>query len=76
DRVALSRRQRRLDLDSLVAGSLIVYPRYVDPLSGLPCPPEQAIDALLAWRQRPPEGRVRQATRRWALAWARRLRGR
>lgn len=76
DRVALPRRQRRLDLDSLVAAALILYPRYVDPASGLPCPPERAIDALLAWRERPPEGRARRAARRWLLGWARRLRGR
>jgi capsular polysaccharide export protein len=76
DRATLPRRQRRLDLDDLVAASLIVYPRYVDPASGLPCTPEQAIDALLAWRGRPPESRARRTARRWVLSWARRLRGR
>jgi capsular polysaccharide export protein len=76
DRVALPQRQCRLDLDSLVAASLILYPRYVDPASGLLCPPERAIDALLAWRERTPEGRARQRARRWVLGWARRLRGR
>jgi capsular polysaccharide export protein len=34
------RRQRRLSLDELVAGVLILYPRYLDPVTGLPCPPE------------------------------------
>jgi capsular polysaccharide export protein len=34
------RRGRRLTLDELVAGVLILYPRYLDPVTGLPCPPE------------------------------------
>lgn len=34
------RRGRRLALDELVAGVLILYPRYLDPVSSLPCPPE------------------------------------
>lgn len=34
------RRTRRLALDELVAGVLILYPRYLDPVTGLPCPPE------------------------------------
>jgi hypothetical protein len=29
-----------LSLDALVAGVLILYPRYLDPVTGLPCPPE------------------------------------
>lgn len=35
-----ARRTRRLSLDALVAGVLIGYPRYLDPVTGLPCPPE------------------------------------
>ncbi|MFS0851479.1 beta-3-deoxy-D-manno-oct-2-ulosonic acid transferase [Novosphingobium panipatense] len=34
------RRTRKLALDELVAGVLILYPRYLDPVTGLPCPPE------------------------------------
>ncbi len=34
------RRGRALTLDELVAGVLILYPRYLDPVTGLPCPPE------------------------------------
>lgn len=34
------RRGRALTLDQLVAAVLIVYPRYLDPATGLPCPPE------------------------------------
>lgn len=38
-----SRRGRSLSLDELVAGVLILYPRYLDPVTGLPCPPEVLI---------------------------------
>ena len=37
------RRGRRLDVDELAAGVLILYPRYLDPVTGLPCPPEVLI---------------------------------
>jgi capsular polysaccharide export protein len=45
DRVSLPRRTRRLSLDQLVAGALILYPSYVDPVTGLPCDAE-----TVAWR--------------------------
>jgi len=35
------RRGRQLSLDELVAGVLILYPRYLDPVTGLPCPPRR-----------------------------------
>jgi len=37
------RRGRKLDLDELIAGALIFYPRYYDPVSRLPCPVEVAL---------------------------------
>lgn len=40
------RRSRRLKLDELVAGALILYPRYLDPQHGLPCTPEQFIEQI------------------------------
>ena len=40
------RRTRRLTLDELVAGALILYPRYVDPVTSLPCPPEVVVRRL------------------------------
>jgi capsular polysaccharide export protein len=40
------RRGRGLDLDELVAGALILYPRYYDPVSRLPCPVEVAIERV------------------------------
>lgn len=40
------RRQARPGLDGLTHAVLIGYPRYFDPISGLPCPPEVALDRL------------------------------
>jgi len=37
------RRGRALTLDQLVATVLILYPRYLDPVTHLPCPPEVLI---------------------------------
>jgi capsular polysaccharide export protein len=37
------RRARSLSVDQLLAAVLIVYPRYLDPETGLPCPPEMLI---------------------------------
>ncbi|HUC11383.1 MAG TPA: hypothetical protein VL985_13290 [Stellaceae bacterium] len=39
-------RGRRLLLEELVAGALILYPRYLDPVTRLPCPPEIVIERL------------------------------
>ncbi len=50
DRLAFPRRTRRLSLDELVAGALITYPLYIDPKTGLPCPPEHLIEVLAAGR--------------------------
>lgn len=41
-----ARRTRRLALDALVAGVLILYPRYLDPVTGLPCPPEVLVGRM------------------------------
>ena len=41
-----SDRGRRLTLAELVAGVLILYPRYLDPLTRLPCGPEVVIERL------------------------------
>ena len=40
------RRGRQLTLDQLVAAVLILYPRYLDPVTGLPCPPEVLIQRM------------------------------
>jgi capsular polysaccharide export protein len=39
-------RTRRLTLEELVAGALILYPRYLDPVTRLPCKPELVIERL------------------------------
>ena len=36
----IARRTRNLSLTELVAGTLILYPRYLDPVTERPCPPE------------------------------------
>jgi capsular polysaccharide export protein len=46
-------RGRRLSLDELTAGALILYPRYLDPATRRPCEPETVIDHLVQrnlWR--------------------------
>lgn len=49
----VARRTRRLTLDELVAGTLILYPRYIDPVTQLPCPPEILLDRFAnGWRPR------------------------
>jgi capsular polysaccharide export protein len=48
DRDPPPRRGRALDLDALVAAALILYPRYLDPVTGLPCPPEVLLERLAA----------------------------
>lgn len=44
------RRSRRLSLDMLVAGALILYPIYISRTTGRLTTPERALDELLAWR--------------------------
>lgn len=41
-----ARRQARPSLAALVHAALIAYPRYLDPVSGLPCPPEVVVERL------------------------------
>lgn len=43
-----ARRSAKRSLDELVAATLIVYPRYVDPVTNLPCSPEVLIAQLSA----------------------------
>lgn len=42
----LARRGRTLTLDQLVAATLILYPRYIDPVTRLPCGPEIMVDRM------------------------------
>ena len=41
-----SRRTARRDIDELVAAALLIYPRYLDPITGLPCAAEVVIDRI------------------------------
>jgi capsular polysaccharide export protein len=50
----LPRRSRRLTIEELVAGVLIVYPRYFDPVSGRVCPVEVAVERLAHMRKQGP----------------------
>ncbi len=61
----LPRRGRQLTLEQLAAATLILYPRYLDPVTELPCPPETLI-ARLSSQSKP---------RQTALIRARRLQG-
>jgi capsular polysaccharide export protein len=45
------RRTRRLTLDELVAGALILYPTYVSRTTNRFTTPERALDELLSWRE-------------------------
>jgi capsular polysaccharide export protein len=74
DLSALIGRTRRLSIEELVAGVLIFYPRYLDPVSGRACPVEVAVERLAQMRsQGPPlSGRLRQAAG-YAVARARHL---
>jgi capsular polysaccharide export protein len=47
---ASPRRTRRLALDELVAGALILYPTYVSRTTGHFTTPERALAELVAWR--------------------------
>ncbi|WP_160937335.1 capsular polysaccharide export protein, LipB/KpsS family [Teichococcus coralli] len=56
DRNPPPRRGRALSLDELVAAALILFPRQVDPVTELPCPPEVILERLddpTAWKLSP-----------------------
>ncbi|MEQ4599004.1 MAG: capsular biosynthesis protein, partial [Methylobacteriaceae bacterium] len=66
-------RGRTLSLDALVAGALILYPLYLDPVAMKPCTPEQLLDRLSEARAAAPPSRlalgaVRHATMRLRYA--------
>ena len=71
-----ARRKRRLDLESLIAGALILYPRYIDPVTQLPCPVEVFLERLAQPEHWPlaPGGRWR-AAQGWIRRQAARLLG-
>jgi capsular polysaccharide export protein len=46
------RRNRPRSLDELIAGVLILYPRYLDPITRLPCPVEVLVERMAAGQAR------------------------
>ena len=42
----ITRRVARVELPALVHATLIDYPRYYDPVTALPCPPEVVVDRI------------------------------
>lgn len=50
DKVPIERRTRRLSVDELVAGALILYPLYLSFSGNRLISPEQAIEELLNWK--------------------------
>jgi capsular polysaccharide export protein len=68
-----SRRTARPTIDELAAAALLIYPRYLDPVTGLPCPAEIAVDRLLSDDGRRPGPVV--TLRRLQGAFMRLLRG-
>jgi capsular polysaccharide export protein len=65
DRNPPAHRTRVLSLDMLTAGALILYPRYLDPVTGLPCEVEFLVQRLA--EQRAKGGRAK-TDGLWALA--------
>lgn len=51
DVLSCPRRSRRLSLDELVAGALILYPLYFDRAGRRRITPEEALDELVVWRR-------------------------
>ena len=49
----------RPDLDRLTHAALIAYPRYLDPVTRSPCPPELAVERLASGRTGPRSLRLR-----------------
>jgi capsular polysaccharide export protein len=67
-----SRRTTRRNIDELVAAALLLYPRYLDPVTGLPCPAEIAVARLSSSEPRDPGFLI--AMRRLQGKFMRRLR--
>jgi capsular polysaccharide export protein len=74
DRDPPPRRGRTRSLDELVAAALILYPCYLDPATGLPCPVEVLVERLdrpELWRGGGLRARIRAVEGALRRAWAR-----
>ncbi|MHA3914224.1 capsular polysaccharide biosynthesis protein [Halovulum sp. GXIMD14793] len=69
---SFARRQARPSLEALIHATLIAYPRYRDPVSGLACPVEVILDRLAAGG--PGVSRNPRRRMRWLAALQYRLR--
>lgn len=65
DRLSFERRTRILSLDALVAGTLILYPRYIHPPTRLPCTVEEIVDWLATDAPDPGYKRLRWLRALW-----------
>ena len=52
DKLKCERRNKKLSLDELVAGVLLLYPRYIDPLSKNLCEFENTFDIMLDFKKK------------------------
>ena len=66
------RRSTKRNIDELVAAALLLYPRYFDPISGLPCPPEILVRRIGEGSSNPRPTRLVRL-RRLQGKWKRRL---
>jgi len=73
-----ARRTARPSVTALAHAALITYPRYFDPVTGLPCPPEVALDRLATGKglQQPPRLRALAKLQGWFAGHAWLWRGR
>ena len=46
DFITQKRREKKLNLNELIAATLILYPKYINPFSLLPCTPEHLLIEL------------------------------
>lgn len=65
-----ARRRSKRSLDEAVAAALLLYPRYIDPETGLPCPAEVLVERLVCMREQ------RLDMRQGAIVAGRRMQGR
>ncbi len=74
------RRRGGVTIEGLVHAALVDYPRYMDPLSGLPCRPELIVQRLAAGQTKPAPGlrllaKLQGAFAGYAFIWRRGSRG-
>lgn len=78
DITPVSKRTRKIDVDQLVAGALIEYPRYISRVTNRFTTPERAVIELIEWRKNGPSRMpiwrrgLRVVLRLWAVSGLRR----